>query len=115
MGLFNNRQDDDPDQNLMTRSGLMCLVAAYIIYLGVQILKGYIEGEEGLPAWAALLFGILFIVLGGGYLVYLLRTVLLLSRKKRMEESQAETLETPESAESQAPPETPESPETPHS
>jgi Sec-independent protein translocase protein TatA len=117
MPFFNNQQDDDPDRNQIARSGLMTLVAAYIIYLGVQILKGYIDGEKGLPAWAALLFGILFIVLGAGYLVFLLRNVIILSKKTReAAESSSDGQETDEeakNAETQETPETEESSETP--
>ena len=49
----------------------MALVAGYIIYLGINILRAYARGEEGLPGWAAILFGVLFIVSGIAYLIFL--------------------------------------------
>jgi membrane-bound ClpP family serine protease len=56
-----------------TRIMLLALVAAYIIYLGVNILLGVYRGEGGIPVPVAILFGVLFIAAGIGYLYYLFK------------------------------------------
>ena len=111
MGLFgnngNDEQNDQNEQRMVPRTALMCLVAAYLMYLGFNILRGWYEGDPGMPPWVAVLFGILFIVAGGAYLIYLLMPYL---KKKSGEESAAapeneEPATLPENSESDAPPE----------
>lgn len=75
MGLFGGGNNGDESgggipMNPGARTGLMCLVSGYVMYLGFTIIKGYIDGEAGMPGWVAILFGSLFIILGGLYLVY---------------------------------------------
>jgi hypothetical protein len=104
MGLFgnnfgnNNENDDQNDQRMVPRNAIMCLVAVYLMYLGFNILRGWYQGDPGMPPWVAVLFGILFIVIGAVYLFYLLRPFL---TKKSGEES----AELPENGESAATPE----------
>ena len=90
MGLFgnngNDEQNDQNEQRMVPRTALMSLVAAYLMYLGFNILRGWYQGDPGMPPWVAVLFGILFIVAGGAYLIYLLLPYL---RKKSGEESAA--------------------------
>ena len=111
MGLFgNNGNDEKNDQNeqrMVPRTALMSLVAAYLMYLGFNILRGWYQGDPGMPPWVAVLFGILFIVAGGAYLIYLLLPYL---KKKSGEESAAapeneEPAAIPEKSESAAAPE----------
>ena len=83
---------------MVPRTALMSLVAAYLMYLGFNILRGWYQGDPGMPPWVAVLFGILFIVAGGAYLIYLLLPYL---KKKSGEESAA----IPENSESAAAPE----------
>ena len=55
----------------------MILVCAYIIYLGVSILRGYFAGEAGdMPAPVAIICGIFFIAAGAGYIIYLAKPLL---------------------------------------
>ena len=102
MGLFgnngNDEQNEQNEQRMVPRTALMCLVAAYLMYLGFNILRGWYQGDPGMPPWVAVLFGILFIVAGGAYLIYLLLPYL---KKKSGEESAA----IPEKSESAAAPE----------
>ena len=88
MGLFgnngNDEQNDQNEQRMVPRTALMSLVAAYLMYLGFNILRGWYQGDPGMPPWVAVLFGILFIVAGGAYLIYLLLPYL---KKKSGEES----------------------------
>ncbi len=102
MGLFgnngNDEQNDQNEQRMVPRTALMSLVAAYLMYLGFNILRGWYQGDPGMPPWVAVLFGILFIVAGGAYLIYLLLPYL---KKKSGEESAA----IPENSESAAAPE----------
>ena len=90
MGLFgnngNDEQNDQNEQRMVPRTALMSLVAAYLMYLGFNILRGWYQGDPGMPPWVAVLFGILFIVAGGAYLIYLLLPYL---KKKSGEESAA--------------------------
>ena len=60
-----------------SRSILMALVACYIIYLGVSILRGMFRGEGGMPFGLGVFFGIAFVAAGGAYLIYLLRQFLM--------------------------------------
>ena len=64
--------NDDGNKNGI-RTVLLALVSAYIIYLGVGILQANARGEEGLPSWAAILFGVFFIISGIAYMIFLLR------------------------------------------
>ena len=111
MGLFgnngNDEQNEQNEQRMVPRTALMCLVAAYLMYLGFNILRGWYEGDPGMPPWVAVLFGILFIVAGGAYLIYLLKPYL---TKKSGGESAAapengEPAALPENGESAAVPE----------
>ena len=111
MGLFgnngNDEQNDQNEQRMVPRTALMSLVAAYLMYLGFNILRGWYQGDPGMPPWVAVLFGILFIVAGGAYLIYLLLPYL---KKKSGEESAAapeneEPAAIPEKSESAAAPE----------
>ena len=115
MGLFgnngNDEQNDQNEQRMVPRTALMSLVAAYLMYLGFNILRGWYQGDPGMPPWVAVLFGILFIVAGGAYLIYLLMPYL---KKKSGEESAAapengEPAALPENGESAAAPENGES------
>jgi hypothetical protein len=100
MGLFGNNDNNDEqnEQRMVPRTTIMCLVAAYLIYLGFNILRGWYQGDPGMPAWVAVLFGILFIVIGAVYMIYLLKPYL---TKKSGEEPAA----LPESEEAAATPE----------
>jgi hypothetical protein len=110
MGLFgnnfgnNNENDEQNDQRMVPRNAIMCLVAVYLMYLGFNILRGWYQGDPGMPPWVAVLFGILFIVIGAVYLVFLLKPYL---TKKSGEEPAA----LPEGEESGATPENEESAE----
>ena len=51
----------------MIRFGLSLLIAAYLVYLGFNLIRAPFsaEGTMGMPPWVAILFGILFIVAAG--------------------------------------------------
>ena len=72
MGFFRRNPEEKNDVNPTMRLGLGGLVSAYLIYLGYGLVKAFIGHEEGIPGWAALLFGCLFIGAGGAYLVWAL-------------------------------------------
>jgi hypothetical protein len=62
----------DPDKRPSTQTGsmLMIVVCGYIIYLGVNILSGYVKGEGGnTPAWVQIVFGLLFVGAGAGFII----------------------------------------------
>ena len=73
-----------------SRSILMALVACYIIYLGVSILRGMFRGEGGMPFGLGVFFGIAFVAAGGAYLIYLLRQFLM-SGSARKDEAAGDT------------------------
>ncbi len=58
----------DGDNNL--RFGLGAVAAVYIIYLGIKLLKSFADGAGGAPAWVDIIFGILFIACGAGYMIW---------------------------------------------
>lgn len=70
-----------------TRILLLALVAAYIIYLGVNILLGVYRGEGGIPVPLAILFGVLFIAAGIGYLYYLYKQYMALKAAENENET----------------------------
>ena len=49
------------------RMGLGIVIAGYLVYLGVDLLKAFARGENGIQPWVAVLFGILFIAAGAIY------------------------------------------------
>lgn len=49
------------------RSTLRYVIGIYLIYLGISLIRPLFKGEEpGMPVWVAIVFSILFIVVGGG-------------------------------------------------
>ena len=57
-----------------TTATFRAVVAAYIIYLGVTLIRGAMGGgSEKFPPLAGWLFGILFIACGAGFGVYIFR------------------------------------------
>ncbi len=64
------------------RETLMMLVCAYIAWLGIRILGGYTDGTGTMPAWAALLFGFGFLIVGGGLILRYLWKLLRERRNK---------------------------------
>ena len=94
---------DDPNQkkekpaentgNPTARIGLMAIVSAYIIYLGVSIIRGYLSGEPGgMPGWAAILIGVFFIVFGAGYIFILWKQYRQLQEKEARESAAQESI-----------------------
>lgn len=77
---------------------LMALVSCYIIYLGGSILKGVFEGADGMPVWAGVLFGVLFIAAGLGYLYYLYRQYQAMKAAEKEEEMKKAAEDSPEKA-----------------
>ena len=76
MSLFgkNNDQNGSGDENQNRGDPSMrmlfgAVISAYLIYLGYDLLKSAASGVEGMPVWAAYLFGIVFIGVGAGYLL----------------------------------------------
>lgn len=78
MSLFRKNSDDEKEEVRRKSNNsniIMGVVCAYIIYLGVDILKNFAEGKGGnTPVWAQILGGIFFIAIGTGFLVFYLRT-----------------------------------------
>lgn len=73
-------------------NALMAVVCVYIIYLGIKILRDYAKGSvKGAPAWSQILFGILFIAIGGLFLLNYVR--LYLQERKEEKLSAEEKLE----------------------
>lgn len=68
-----NGNDGGDRRDPRMRMTFGAIVAAYLIYLGYSLLKGYFAGEEGIPGWAAILFGAIFIIAGAGYILYQLK------------------------------------------
>lgn len=95
MALFgkNDQNEDRPQGNPSTRIGLMTIVSGYIIYLGVNILRSYFRGEEGMPGYLAILFGGGFIVVGAVFIVYFLRQYMQLKKSSEEENAAAGTAE----------------------
>lgn len=49
------------------RSTLRYVIGIYLIYLGISLIRPLFKGQElGMPVWVAIIFSILFIVVGGG-------------------------------------------------
>lgn len=77
--------EKDPKKRQTPQSNaIMAVVCAYVIYLGVNILRGYATGKgDGTPAWVQIVFGILFIAFGGFFLArYLIRFVKMREEEK---------------------------------
>jgi cytochrome c biogenesis protein CcdA len=69
-------------------NALMAVVCVYIIYLGIKILSDYAKGGvKGTPGWSQILFGILFIAIGGLFLSNYVRLYL---RARKEEKDPAE-------------------------
>lgn len=60
--------DQGSDNNL--RLGLGAVAAVYIFYLGIKLLKSFADGTGGAPAWVDIVFGLLFIACGAGYMIW---------------------------------------------
>lgn len=94
MALFGgNSGNKGPDPSM--RMGLGVLIGGYLCYLGYGLLKSFAQGEEGIPGWAAILFGALFIGAGGGYLVYQVvsyRKYMQMKQEEEAAEASSETL-----------------------
>lgn len=81
--------EKDPKKRQSPQSNaIMAIVCAYVIYLGVSILRGYATGQsDGTPAWVQIVFGILFIAFGGFFLArYLIRFVKMREEEKFQQE-----------------------------
>jgi flagellar biosynthesis/type III secretory pathway M-ring protein FliF/YscJ len=72
------------------------IAGAYIIYLGYQLISGYINPTEetGDPVWYALVFGIAFLAVGVFFIVDAIRKQAAPKEEEENEEEQTE--ETPE-------------------
>ena len=93
MAVFGgNSGNKGPDPSM--RMGLGVLIGGYLCYLGYGLLKSFAQGEEGIPGWAAILFGALFIGAGGGYLVYQVVSYRKYMQMKQEEEAAEASLET---------------------
>lgn len=69
-------------------NALMAVVCVYIIYLGIKILRDLAKGSvKGAPVWSQILFGILFIAIGG---LFLLNYVRLYLQERKEEKLSAE-------------------------
>ena len=97
MGFFGNKNGQDDNNrippNPNTRIMVGVIVSGYLMYLGYSLIKGYMQGEGGIPAWTAILFGLLFIGAGLGYIVYSLK---MYRKYKDMEEAAAAEAENSE-------------------
>ena len=82
-----NQNRGDPSMRLMFGA----VISAYLIYLGYDLLKSAVSGAEGMPLWAAYLFGIAFIAVGAGYLLMKFRAYR--EYKNREEEEAGEVQE----------------------
>ena len=69
-----NPENDAADSNPPMRSALRTLIGIYLVYLGYSILKPVVKSEPvGMPLWVAILFGALFIVAGGCFILMQLK------------------------------------------
>ena len=85
--------------NPTVRLGLLGAVCAYVIYLGINLIRGYLNGEAGdVPGWLAILIGVFFIVCGAGYIIYLWKQYVRYREKEAEESAQAAIEETEDGA-----------------
>ena len=54
----------------MNRAALRAVVGAYLIYLGVSLVRDFLNGNSTMPPWAAWGCGIFFALAGAGVIVY---------------------------------------------
>ncbi len=67
-------EEDAANTNPPMRSALRTLIGIYLVYLGYSILKPVVKNEPvGMPLWVAILFGALFIVAGGCFILMQLK------------------------------------------
>lgn len=67
-------EEEAADANPPMRSALRTLIGIYLVYLGYSILKPVVKSEPvGMPLWVAILFGALFIVAGGCFILMQLK------------------------------------------
>ena len=64
-----NREQSEKGSDNNLRLGLGAVAAIYILYLGVKLLKSFADGTGGAPAWVDIVFGLLFIACGAGYMI----------------------------------------------
>ncbi len=65
-----NREQSEKGSDNNLRLGLGAVAAIYILYLGVKLLKSFADGTGGAPAWVDIVFGLLFIACGAGYMIW---------------------------------------------
>ena len=71
---LNVPEEEAADANPPMRSALRTLIGIYLVYLGYSILKPVVKSEPvGMPLWVAILFGALFIVAGGCFILMQLK------------------------------------------
>ena len=58
----------------MNRAALRAVVGAYLIYLGVSLVRDFLNGNSTMPPWAAWGCGIFFVLAGAGVLWYAWRS-----------------------------------------
>lgn len=78
------------------RITIFALASAYIIYLGVSILRTTLAGEQEMPLWAAWLAGIGFIAAGGFFLFHYGREYFRARKAAEAEDEEAGAAETAE-------------------
>lgn len=66
----------------MNRAALRAVVGAYLIYLGVSLIRDMLNGKSAMAPWLAWVCGIFFVLAGAGVLWYTWR--------RRQEESKAQ-------------------------
>ena len=105
--LFGRNNPGDPDAAAKetSRCVLRILIGGYLVYLGVQILKGLKDPESTVNPTLLTICSIVFIVIGAGFALYALRRMIILSRAAMSQgsasgpDAESETAETTETEE----------------
>lgn len=89
MGLLETKED--MDQREKFRKGIYIAAGGYLVYLGYTVLKGGVLGKElkGAAWIAGLVFGILFVLLGAGFVFYALRSLVRTKFEPQTDETEA--------------------------
>ena len=78
------QQEEKKGGSASRRSVVLVLAGGYLIYLGYQLCKGMLEGQEG-SAWYFWAAGILFVVVGAAILLYGGKNMLKIDKERRAE------------------------------
>ncbi len=71
-----NPNEQEPKPKNDTRSMLMVVVCAYVVYLGISLLVDLAKGTSDAPLWVAATFGTAFVLIGGWFIVRYVRMIL---------------------------------------